>query len=177
MRLIVKPMIFAALSLTLGPAMANPIVPDVLPPYTAVCIEESAERYFLGEEGRWRRERVPAQERVELDKLEPPGSAEAWASPDWAACTEARVTEIAPHIHFVEGCYAVREVGDKGEASKRLEMCSEYYHEGKIISVDCRVLSFQPNGRFQRQRWVADAQHKGQDAVLKTSGRCRMVKR
>lgn len=171
-----KPLIFAALSLTLAQAAANEQAAHVLPSYTAICVDESAERYFIGEEGRWRSERVVPQGRVELEKLDLSASDLASAQ-DMTACTAPRINAIAPHIQFVEDCYAVKEVGDKGVTSERYEMCSEYYYEGQIVSVDCRVLSFQPNGTFQRQRWVAGNQHKGQDAVLKTSGRCRMVKR
>lgn len=167
----------AVLSLAMPAAIAKDITPDILPPYTAVCVDESAERYYLGDEGRWRSERNDPQGRVELEKLDYPAVARTSNPIDLAACTAERITTIAPHIHFVEGCYEVREIDEQGKMAERREMCSEYYYEGKIMSVDCRVLSFQPNGTFQRQRWVPDTRYKGQDAVLKTAGSCRMVKR
>lgn len=172
-----KFIIFAALSLALVQAAANDKAEHVLPPYTAICVDESAERYFLGEEGRWRSERIEAQGRVELEKLDFQPSGKTPGLPGMAACTPSRITSIAPHIQFVEECYSVKEVNDKGVTSERREMCSEYYYEGEIVSVDCRVLSFQPNGTFQRQRWVAGNQQQGQDAVLKTAGTCRVMKR
>lgn len=54
-------------------------------------------------------------------------------------------------------------------------MCSEYYFEGEIVSVECRVLSFQPNGTFQNRQW-AMSDKAGQDAVLHSSGNCSVSK-
>lgn len=168
--------ILAVLSLAASAAMANGTILNALSPYTAVCVDEKAERYYLGEEGRWRSERMAPDGKIELEKLDYQGALKASSAIDMAACTAERVTTIAPHIHFVEGCYAVKEINEQGRMAERREMCSEYYYEGKIVSVDCRVLSFQPNGTFQRQRWVADSTSNAQEAVLKTSGNCRVVK-
>lgn len=176
-RISMKVLILAAIVLSVPIALAKDMAPTILPPYAAICIDESAERYYLGEEGRWRSERTEAKGRVELEKLDYEAVAKHADPRDIAACTAERITTIASHIHFVEGCYEVKEFDEQGRVADRREMCSEYYYDGRVMSVDCRVLSFQPDGTFRRQRWVPDSRDKGQDAVLKTAGTCRVLQR
>ena len=93
---------------------------------------------------------------------------------EMAACTNTRITELASHIHFIEHCYSVQEIPFQGAVSERSEMCSEYYFEGEIVSGDCRILSFQPNGTFQSKQWISDINGR-QDAILQSSGTCSVV--
>lgn len=93
----------------------------------------------------------------------------------WRPVPDMRIKEIASHMHFIEHCYSVKEIPSQGEPWGRSEMCSEYYFEGEIVSVECRVLSFQPNGTFQNRQW-AMSDKAGQDAVLHSSGNCSVSK-
>ncbi len=168
--------IFVALAWVMSPLLANEPAINILKPYTAICKDSSAILYRTVD-GRWVNEHMPGVSTYELRKLDYSANnsnKSDRAASDLASCTGMRITELASHVHFIEHCYSVKEIPFQGEASERSEMCSEYYFEGEIVSVDCRIVSFQPNGTFQSKQWIMDMKG-GPDAILQSSGNCRVL--
>ena|SRR5690606_25135246 len=160
----------------MSPVLANETVINILKPYTALCEDSSVMLHHVVD-GRWVNEALSDKSSYEIRKLGYSSRHRQQADePDTSPCTDMLVTELASHVHFVENCYAMKEITAAGASSERSEMCNEYYYDGEIVSVDCRVLSFQPNGTFQSRRWIM-SDKPGQDAVLQSSGNCRVLTR
>ena len=172
-----KPGILAVLILALPPDLASEASINILKPYTAIYEAASVKLHHIVN-GRWVNEFLSEKSVYEIRKLDYSSkkrNRQGDAGHEMAACTDMRITEIASHIHFIEHCYSVKEIPSQGEPGERSEMCSEYYFESEIVSVDCRVLSFQPNGTFQSRQWIM-SDKAGQDAVLQSSGNCSVRK-
>lgn len=139
----------------------------------AICVREQSTG-FNWENGRWVRTNFKPGNQFLIQRL----NLEAYASKPTleqpALCQIEPVRQIGT-TKISKGCYQINDVGEPPVIFLS-EMCDEIVEGKQIVSIQCRKITFNPDGGFIELPWHADIstspRNNRKDSLVLSVGKC-----
>lgn len=128
--------------------------------FKAICIREKASG-FSWKDGEWTQANFKPGNQILVQKLDFQTFASKPIQERPILC-QSEPTQEYGNTKISKGCYLIKEVGAPAYIFSA-EMCAEIMEGNAIKSIQCRRLSFHPDGPFIEFPWHADIDPKPKD--------------
>lgn len=160
----------------IGALLAATAVARPLAPFRSLCIPEKATG-FNWESAGWVNANFKPQRKLLIQKVDVKANASKPVGERYLLCEEPTTVPITGGS-ITKACYAIREHG-RPPAGLDGEMCYESFVEGQVKSIDCRRVTFLPDGPYIELPWHMNIERRPadnyKDSLVLAVGTCSVV--
>lgn len=143
-------------------------------PFKALCVSEKSTG-FNWKSGQWVQANFRPDRKLLVQKLDLPKYMDRPMQERPISCT-AEAMQASDLFGFSKGCYLIKDMGSPTNMFFDSEVCTEIVDSDKLRMVQCKKLTFHPDGGYIELPWHSDISLKPKedykDSLILSVGTC-----